>query len=147
MNIRSNRFIVAISLVVLAACTNQVTPPPAPTPGGVLSSGVLVTFSTHGESFNIWLTKSDLIEELEELRRPDRIQLSPEGQVQPGPGVGNHNAPWGWYFNEEDLEFVTSVDPNCNMPPSEVESNLTRFMEHIGRYCPGAELLLTTQYP
>lgn len=71
----------------------------------------------------------------------------PMGQILPGPGIGDQNAPWSWHFNESDLKLVRDVDPECNLPPSEVEENLTYFLEVIGKYCPKAEILVTTEFP
>ncbi len=131
-------------LIIITACASPATPPPVPTPGGELTAGVLASFAVKGETFNIWVTDSRLIDQ---LTQPGVKDIYPIGPILPGSGLGDHNSPWNWHFSESDLKLVSSVEPECDVPPSEVEDNLIYFIEVLGKYCPNAKLLVTTQYP
>ena len=52
--------------------------------------------------------------------------------------AAGRNAPWSWRFTSHKWVLTDfSMEP-CDGTPSEVEENLDRWLEEVGRYCPWA---------
>jgi hypothetical protein len=128
------RISLALSLVLLlAACSGSQT---AATPTPALEGGVLATFDVAGETIHVWVTNPATIEQLVALEAGESTASIPNGRILPGPGAGNHNAPWSWHLDPEDIEMADVTIELCDGAPSYVEDNLAEFTGTVLRYCP-----------
>jgi hypothetical protein len=48
----------------------------------------------------------------------------------------DHNLPWSWHLDPEEIEMAEMTTEVCNGTPSYVEEHLDEFIETVGRYCP-----------
>lgn len=124
------------------------TPAPVPRPGGELRGGVLADYAVEGETFRVWVTNPETIERLTSKARGESEAEFPSGPILPGPGAGEHNAPWEWHFDPSQVTIAESGSASCDGRPSEVQVNLDHYINVAGRYCPlRADLLVITTYP
>jgi hypothetical protein len=128
--------------LLLAACSGPAQPTPtAPPPTPALPGGVLATFEAVGETFHVWVTNPDTIAQLLALQAGESTASIPNGRILAGPGLGEHNAPWSWHLDPEDIDMADFSIELCDGAPSYVEENLSEYTDVIQRYCPwGAEL-------
>ncbi|HET7010050.1 MAG TPA: hypothetical protein VFI11_04685, partial [Anaerolineales bacterium] len=103
-----------------------------------LRGGVLATFDVDGERFRVWVTNPATVEQLLALRDGTSSAGIPNGRLLRGAGETNHNAPWSWHLDAEDIEMAEVTMEVCDGRPSYVEENLDEFIESVGRYCPWA---------
>jgi len=107
-----------------------------------LEGGVLATFDVDGEVFRVWVTNPDTIQQLVDLRDGTSTANIPNGRIHYGPGQGNHNDPWSWHLDPEDISMADVTIELCDARPSYVEEQVQEFVEVVGRYCSwGAELV------
>ncbi|HZD06081.1 MAG TPA: hypothetical protein VE173_14315 [Longimicrobiales bacterium] len=125
----------ALALALLAACSGGGTDPDA-----TLEGGVLATFSVEGETFNLWSTNATTIGDLLALRNGTSDARIPNGPLLPGPGAGDHNAPWSWHLDPEPTTMAESTIEVCSGRPSHVEEELDAWLS-LGQYCPWAAVL------
>lgn len=112
-----------------------------------LSGGILVTFETAGEQFKVWVTNPQAIEDILALRDGTGTATIPNGAIREGPGLADHNAPWNWHLDPEDIEMAEFTMELCDGAPWFVEEELDYFIETVGRYCPwSAELVSIEDY-
>ena len=109
---------------------------------GELEGGVLATFDVGGETFKVWVTNPTTIEQLEALEAGLSTANIPIGDIEYGPGAANHNAPWSWHYDPENIEMAEVTIELCDAMPSYVEANLAEFVETIGSYCPWGAVLV-----
>lgn len=133
-----------LGVAVLAACAPAATPPSTPTPNP-LAGGVLVTFDVDGEVFRVWVTNPATIEQIIALRDGKSQANIPNGAIREGPGQGNHNAPWSWHLDPEEIEMAEMTIELCDGRPTYVEENLAEFVNTVGRYCPWSARLVEVQ--
>jgi hypothetical protein len=115
------------------------------TPAAGLSGGVLATFDVTGETFKVWVTNPQTIDQLLALEAGDSAANIPNGKILPGPGAGDHNAPWSWHLDPEDIEMAELTIEVCDGAPNYVEANLADFTDTVGRYCPWAAQLTSLE--
>jgi hypothetical protein len=120
----------------------------APTPdGGDLSGGLLATFDVVGEEFSVWVTNPQTIEQILDLQSGASQANIPNGVILRGSGKADHNAPWGWHLDPEQIEMAEVTVEVCDGTPSFVEEELDYFVEDVGRYCPwSAQLVAVEDY-
>jgi hypothetical protein len=107
-----------------------------------LSGGVLATFEVTGQQFKVWVTNADAIEQILALRDGTSMANIPNGALREGPGEGNHNRPWNWHLDPEEIAMAEITIEICDGQPSYVEEHLAEFIETVGSYCPwSAELV------
>jgi hypothetical protein len=129
-----------ILALALAACQPAAEQPdPAVTPD--LSGGVLATFDVTGETFKVWVTNPNTIEQLLALQAGESTATIPNGRILAGPGDGDHNAPWSWHLDPDDIELADFTIELCDGAPSYVEEHLAEFTDTVERYCPWAAQL------
>jgi hypothetical protein len=123
-------------LVAVAACNGSPTAP------SDLRGGVLATFDVSGDRFRVFVTNQATIQQLLALRNGASLANIPNGRIHRGPGEGNHNRPYGWHLDPEDIEMAESTIELCDGRPSFVQANIGEFVDRVGRYCPwGATLV------
>lgn len=125
----------SFALALLAACSGGGTSPDI-----VLEGGVLATFSVEGETFRLWSTHPGTIDHLLALRNGASDAHIPNGPLLPGPGAGDHNAPWTWHLDPELTTMAESTIEVCSGRPSYVEAELDAWLS-LGQYCPWAAVL------
>lgn len=127
---------VALALMTaLAGCDGSSTEPDE------LSGGVLATFQVSGEEFQVWVTNPETIQQIFALRDGTSSASIPNGALHEGPGRADHNAPWAWHLDPEEIEMADATIEVCDGRPSLVEEMLEDYLD-VGRFCPwGAELL------
>ena len=131
----------SLALVALSACTSDEEPTVTPTPHP-LAGGVLATFDVTGQQFKVWVTNEETIEDLEALQSGESTANIPNGLVQTGPGQGDHNAPYSWHMDPENISMAETTIELCDGSPDYIEENLQEWMDTVERYCPwGAELV------
>jgi hypothetical protein len=135
-NIRSSRIVTVAPSAVqhspvltedLSRCASDTDP---------FRSGVLATFDVVGEQFRVWVTNPTTIEQLFALQAGTSTASIPTGVIHTGAGTGDHNAPWNWHLDPEQIEMAEITIEVCDARPSYVEANLTDFIETVGQYCP-----------
>lgn len=122
-------------ITALAGCEGSSTEP------GELAGGVLATFQVSGEEFRVWVTDPETIQQILDLRDGTSTASIPNGALHEGPGRADHNAPWAWHLDPEDIEMADATIEVCDGRPSLVDEMLEDYLD-VGRFCPwGAELL------
>jgi hypothetical protein len=142
---RIRHLILAILLVSTAACSGAGGATATPAGGGALEGGVLATFDVTGETFTVWVTNPAAIEQLLALERGDSTANIPNGRLLRGAGESDHNAPWSWHLDPEDIEMAEITIELCDGAPSYVEDNVAEFADNIGRYCPWSAQLVALE--
>ena len=114
----------------------------SPTAPSELRGGVLATFAVGGERFSVFVTNPMTIAQLFAVGQGTSIANIPNGRVRRGAGAGNHNAPFNWSLDPDDIQMVEIAIELCDGRPSYVQENISEFVDRIGRYCPwGAHLV------
>jgi hypothetical protein len=101
-----------------------------------LKGGVLATFEVQGEQFKVWIKNSEAIESVYALQAGTSTANIPNGRLRTGAGKGNHNAPWLWHLDPNDIEFADATAEVCDATPTHVQRNRNDFIREVGRYCP-----------
>jgi len=124
------------------------TPSPSPSPGD-LAGGVLATFRMTGtgsdgqsfdETFRVWVTNPTAIGDLFALQAGTSTRSMPNGKLLTGPGRGDHNLPWSWHLDPNDIQLGDIAIEACDGRPSIVEAFLAGYLA-VGRFCPSGATL------
>jgi len=92
-------------------------------------------------------TNPQTIHDLHELQQGTSIANIPNGRILRGPGRADHNAPYHWHLDPQDLTMAEAAIEHCDALPSYLEENVEEFVERVGRYCPwAAELVELRDY-
>src|SRR5262245_24791264 len=140
-------FLLAIFVISLAACalaTPTAVPSPVPT-ANPLAGGVVATFELNDQTFNVWVTNPDTVQQLIDLRDGKSDAKIPNGKILRGAGEGNHNAPWTWHLDPQEIEMAEFTTEVCDAEPAYVEEHVTEFVDVVGRYCPWSANLVSIQ--
>jgi len=101
------------------------------------------TFRVEDETFKVRVTNPETIEDLVDVWQRVSAATIPNGVLRSGPGEGNHNEPWSWHLDPEDVEMAEVTIEVCSGRPSDVEADLNYWLNDVGRFCPwSAELIL-----
>jgi len=107
-----------------------------------LEDGVLATFNVEGETFRVWVTNDQTIQQIIDLRDGKSNASIPIGPIVRGPGSAAHNGPWSWHFDPEETQMAELTIEVCDGRPSFIEEDLDYWIDTVGQYCPwGAELI------
>jgi hypothetical protein len=117
-------------LIAGAACNGSPTEP------SELRGGVLATFDVTGERFRVFVTNPTTIQQLVALRDGTSGANIPNGRIHRGPGAANHNRPYGWHLDPEDIQMAEVTIEVCDGRPSFVQANIAEFVDNVRRYCP-----------
>lgn len=135
--------VLALLSLALVACAS-LAPAPAPTPSP-LSGGILATFEVVGERFRVWITNPQTIEQVLALQAGESRANIPNGLIRRGPGQGDHNAPYSWHLDPEEIEMAEMTMELCDGTPSFVEENVGEFVDNVGRFCPWSAQLVEVE--
>ena len=101
------------------------------------------TFRVEDETFKVRVTNPETIEDLVDVWQRVSTATIPNGVLRSGSGEGNHNEPWSWHLDPEDIEMAEVTIEVCSGRPSDVEADLDYWLNDVGRFCPwSAELIL-----
>lgn len=126
-----------IPLLLITSCDGSPT-----APDEALRGGVVATFGVSGEQFRVWITNPETIDQVMALRRGASQVSIPNGVLRTGPGQGNHNRPYTWHLDPEEIAMAEVTIELCDGRPSFIEANRDRFIQEVGRYCPWSAQLL-----
>ncbi len=91
-------------------------------------------FEVKGEQrFRAWLTNPRTIQDLHELQQGTSTANAPNGRILRRPEWVNHNAPYHWRLDPQDITMADAVIELCDALPSCVEENMYEFAERTGR--------------
>lgn len=107
-----------------------------------LSGGIIAIFDVAGERFRVWVTNPQTIQQIRDLQAGQSTANIPVGRVLRGPGAGEHNAPWSWHLDPEDISMADITIEVCDARPSYVEENVDEFVDNVQRYCPWSAVLV-----
>ncbi len=107
-----------------------------------LSGGIIAIFDVAGERFRVWVTNPQTIQQIRDLQAGQSTANIPVGRVLRGPGAGEHNAPWSWHLDPEDISMADITIEVCDARPSYVEENVDEFVDNVQRYCPWGAVLV-----
>jgi hypothetical protein len=132
----------ALLIVCTAGCDES---PTSPSPD--LRGGVLLGFRVVGQPFAVWATNPRTIEQAFALSRSGGRSRIPVGRILRGAGQGNHNAPYSWHLDPDDIQLAEAAIEVCDGTPSFVEANVHYFVNDVKAYCPwAAELVRIDDY-
>jgi hypothetical protein len=120
-------------------------PPSGSPPGPDLDGGVLATFDVNGEIFQVWVTNPQTVQQILDLAAGESAANIPNGRILRGPGAADHNLPWSWHLDPEEIEMAEMTMELCDGRPSYVEEQLDEFVDTIGRYCPWSARLVSVE--
>jgi hypothetical protein len=118
--------------------------PPAPAPGDPLAGGIVAVFRNQGtgtdglpfdETFRVWITNPQTIDDVFEVQAGINPTRFPAGTLLAGPGEADHNLPWSWHLDPDNVAMVEAAMEACDGRPSLVEQYLANFL-NVGSYCP-----------
>jgi hypothetical protein len=132
----------AAALLIAFGCGDAAGPGDGP--GDDLSGGGLATFEVSGEQFRVWVTNDRTIEEILDLRDGTSMASIPNGALRPGPGADEHNDPWSWHLDPEDVHMAETTIEVCDGRPSLVEAMLDAYLA-VGRFCPWGATLVSIE--
>lgn len=122
--------------------TSVPTVAPANTSTPQLRGGALATFEVENERFKAWVTNPKTIQDLIDLKQGKSAASIPNGRMLKGSGDANHNAPYNWHLDPQDIQMAESTIEVCDGRPSYVQEHVDEFVDVVKRYCPwGAKLV------
>ncbi len=145
------RFLSHLTVLLVAtlpACDGVPDLGPAPGPDP-MAGGVLATFRVAGtgpdgqpfdERFRVWVTNPTTIDDILQIQAGVNPNRFPSGGFRAGPGTADHNLPWSWHLDPDDVAMVEVAIEVCDGRPSIVEQSVADYLQ-LGLYCPwGARL-------
>lgn len=112
-----------------------------------LEGGIVATFESEGEAFSVWITNATTIQQVMALQAGTSDANIPNGRIRRGPGTGDHNDPWTWHLDPEEIEMAEATIEVCDGSPSYVEDHVDEYVDTVGHYCPwGADLVRVEDY-
>lgn len=121
-----------------------------------LQQGVLATFEVTTteegsledkiETFSVYVSNQTTAQQIWDLEAGTSNASIPNGKLLDGAGVDEHNAPWTWHLDPEDIEMAELTTEVCDAAPGYVEANKAEFISTVGRYCPWGARLVSVEY-
>ena len=99
-----------------------------------LSGGILVTFDVGGESYSVFITNEETIEDVFAVRHGESNATIPSGRLVRG--SVDYNEPWSWHVNSEDIVMSELTIELCDGLPSHVEADVDYWVDTVERFCP-----------
>ena len=109
-------------------------------------SAIIATFDVNGEKFKVLVRNPATIVQILDLKEGKSTASIPNGKILPGAGEMNHNAPYSWHLDPQDISMADFTIELCDGTPSYVEDNVKYFIEKVGRYCPWSAKLVSVEY-
>ena len=127
-----------VTVLAASACGS----PASPTPDVALEGGIVATFAVGSETFRVWIRNTEAIEQVLALQRGTSTASIPNGRLRAGNGQGEHNAPFSWHLDPDDIQMAGATIELCDGAPSYIEAHRDEFIAQVNRYCPwGARLM------
>lgn len=127
----------------MSGCDSPTDPEPPPD----LRGGIVATFAAGSQRFNVWIRNRTTIAEVFAVQQGTSQAHIPNGRILRGPGAADHNAPYSWHLDPNDITMAEVATEVCDGAPSFVEENVDEFVDKVGRYCPwAAELVDIADY-
>ncbi len=111
--------------------------------GRQLAGGVLATFNVESEQFKIWITNEMTIQQVLDLRDGKSNANIPNGALRRNSGLDNHNAPWSWHVDPEEIEMAEATIEVCSGLPSFIENDIDEWVDNVGHFCPWSATLIS----
>ena len=105
-----------------------------------LSGGILVTFDVVGETYNIFVTNRQTIDEVYAVQQGRSKANIPNGRLVRG--KVSYNEPWSWHIDPEDIEMVEMTIELSDGTPSQVEKDLDYWLGTVKRFSPWSAKLV-----
>jgi hypothetical protein len=99
-----------------------------------LSGGILVTFDVGAESYSVFVTNEETIEDVFAVRRGESEATIPSGRLVRG--LVDYNEPWTWHIDSEDIVMAELTIELCDGLPSHVEDDVDYWVNTVERFCP-----------
>lgn len=99
-----------------------------------LSGGILVTFDVVGETYNVFITNENTIEQVFAVNRGESQATIPSGKLIKGSVF--YNEPWNWHVDSEDIHMAELTIELCDGLPSNIEEDLDYWVSTVKRFCP-----------
>lgn len=132
----------ALGMAATVVSTSGCESDPAAPDHEELTGGVLATFEVSGDEFRVWTDDETSIQQLLDVEAGRSQATIPNGRLLEGPGRGEHNTPWSWHLDPDDLTMAEMTAEVCDGRPSFVEEDLEYWLNQVGRFCPwNAELV------
>ena len=116
-----------LSAVVLVFTVAACGSPSSPTPDGPVGGGIVATFSVGTETFRVWIRSADAIGQVLALQRGPSTASIPNGRLRAGAGRGNHNSPFSWHLDPDDIQMAGATIELCDGAPSYIEAHRDEF--------------------
>jgi hypothetical protein len=110
-----------------------------------LQGGVLAEFQVIDETFKVWVTNPNTIQQLYDLQDGISQANIPNGRIHHGPGQANHNEPWSWHLDPEDIEMAEMTMELCDGALWFIEEEVNYFVETVQRFCPWEATLVSLE--
>jgi hypothetical protein len=107
-----------------------------------LKGGVLATFNVNGKIINVWVTNTDVINSLYEMKNNSSLHLIPNGPILTGAGEQDSNLPYHWHFDPDLVRMTAESNKACDVTPDIVEQNVNEYIHQTGNYCPSGAVLV-----
>jgi len=134
-----------IAFIVLGLFVSSCSGGPTGSEEEILQDGILATFSVEGETFAVWITSPQTIEQVLNLRDGESQATIPNGPLRKGPGRAAHNEPWSWHMDPEETVMAETTIELCDGLPSFVESDIDQWIDVVGRFCPWGAVLVSVR--
>ncbi|MFU8771007.1 MAG: hypothetical protein ACNA8H_01170 [Anaerolineales bacterium] len=108
----------------------------SPDESNELQGGVLAEFEVVGDTFKVWVTNPDTIQQLYDLQDGVSQANIPNGRIHHGPGQADHNEPWSWHLDPQDIEMAEMTIELCDGALWFIEEEIDYFVETVQRFCP-----------
>ena len=138
-------FLKSTAVVALLLFLPRCDSDPANSDNEALRGGLLATFSVEGETFNVWITRAQTIQQILDLHDGKSQATIPNGSLAAGPGQGAHNEPWSWHLDPEATEMAENTIEVCSGLPSFIEADLNEWINNVGQYCPWSAVLVRVE--
>lgn len=84
----------------------------------------------------------DTIKQILDLQKGKNKASIPIGKILEGPGHNNHNAPWKWHFDPDEIKMAEFAMELCDGIPSHIDGNLDYWLNTVGSFCPWSAKLI-----
>ena len=116
----------AVGLILSGACQSPTEPR--------LHNGILATFEVADESYSIFITNTETIDDVIALWNHDSLKKIPVGLVRKS--AVRYNEPWSWHIDSEEIHMGELAAEVCDGKPSFVTDDWVWF-------CPWAAKLVS----
>ncbi len=99
-----------------------------------LAGGILVMFDVVGETYSIFVTNPDTIEQILAVQRGESKSTIPSGRLVRR--AVPYNSPWSWHIDPQEVGMAEVTVELCDGTPSQIEANLDYWVETVRYFCP-----------